>query len=192
MAPQAGMAGPYGPSAGGRGRALPIAVACGLAIGVFAGLVVVGGTGDSEEDSAQASPPAAGVAAVSRDAGPASSPGAPPEPGGAPPAPSIAGSQPVPAAPAGAPPAAAAGKAVVSFDVHPRRAHVLVNGAELAGSSTDVPLVAGSATIEVVVRARGHKTHTKTYTVTGDQTIEVSLHRDRREGSGPGSLLDIR
>src|SRR5688572_29318669 len=31
-----------------RGRALPVMVACGLAMGVFAGLVVVRGTGEAE------------------------------------------------------------------------------------------------------------------------------------------------
>jgi len=74
--------------------------------------------------------------------------------------------------------------------VRPRRAHVIVNGTELEGTTaTEVPLVAGSAEIQVVVRSSGYKTHNKTYTITGDQEIEVSL---RREPSGPGSLLDIR
>jgi hypothetical protein len=180
MAPQPALAGPYGPAAAGRGRALPIAVACGLAIGVFAGLVVVRGTGEGEADSAEASRP--GAVADAGDAGAAASPGSPSAPD-SPMSPSPAASV------AGSP--SASGKAVVSFEVRPRRAHVFVNGAELSGSTADVPLVAGSASIEVVVKARGHKTHTKTYTVTGDQTIQVSLHRDRRE-SGPGSLLDIR
>jgi Cadherin-like beta sandwich domain/PEGA domain len=92
------------------------------------------------------------------------------------------------------PPATQDSIAVVSFTVKPRRAHIFVNGTELAGTSTDIPLPGGTATIEVTVKKSGYRSHSENYTLTGDQNIEVSLvRRERRDDSvGPGSLLDIR
>jgi hypothetical protein len=143
-------------------------------LGVFAGLVVGGGTGGAEDE--KPAPGAPAVVAPAEATGATAAPGSPAEaPGSA------------------AETESAGGVAVVSFEVRPRRAHIFVNGAELAGSSTDIPLAGGSASIEVVVRARGYRTHSKVYSVTRDQKIEVDLRRDRRgEPSGPGGLLDIR
>jgi hypothetical protein len=76
--------------------------------------------------------------------------------------------------------------------VKPRRAHILVDGVEIEGPTAEVPLVNGTATVEVVVRGRGYKTFTRSYTVTEDQEIQVKLSREREEPSGPGGLLDIR
>ena len=203
--PPVGMAGFHGGRSGvrARGRALPIVVASGLAMGVFAGLIVVRGTGEADPAPA-ADAPAAPTSASAAATGPAASPAEPTQPATSSPATSSppADSPATPSTPsADAPatpstpstPSPSAKVAVVSFSVKPRRAHIFVNGSELAGTSTDIALAGDSARIEVTIKARGHKSHIKTYTVTGDQKIEVSLRRDRRdEPSGPGGLLDIR
>jgi len=171
--PPVGMARPYGPRAATstRGRALPIAVASGLALGVFAGLFVVRGTADEGGES-----PAAATA-PSPDAGAAAP---------------VAAEKPQ-ALDAGAaqPEAAQPTLAVISFTVRPRRARIFVDGTELEGTSTEVPLQGGEASIDVVIRSHGRRSHRASYTVTGDQTIDVEL-RKRDEPAGPGSLLDIR
>lgn len=194
MAPATGLAGPYRAASrsGARGRALPIVVASGLAMGVFAGLLVVRGTGGDDGappvapavaapesgSSATDSPPPASTATAAASA--------PAAPGSASPVDAGAAAPPSPAAPA------ARTSAVLSFSVKPRRAHVLVDGVEIEGTTAEVPLVDGSATVEVVVRGRGYKTFTRSYTVTEDQEIQVKLPREREEPSGPGGLLDIR
>jgi hypothetical protein len=171
--PPVGMSRPYGQRAAtsARGRALPIAVASGLALGVFAGLFVVRGTGDDADEPAATAP--------SPDAGTAQ--------------PAVAADEPVLAPDAGAaqPEAAEPTVATISFTVKPRRAHIYVDGTELEGTSTQVPLRGGEASFDVVIRSHGHRSHRQSYTVTGDQTIDVEL-RKRDEPAGPGSLLDIR
>ena len=214
MAPAAGLAGPYRARSGvsARGRALPIVVASGLAMGVFAGLLVVRGTGEATDGtddgpaavapgaaSSSASPASAAVAPGSapgagdspnRDPGAPGSPGSPAQTGSS--ADSPAGSSSPGAASPGSSPAGR-DVAVLSFSLHPRRAHVFIDGKEIEGTTAEVHLTGGTATVEVLVRARGHKPFTRSYTVTDDQEIEVSLHRDHRdEPSGPGGLLDIR
>jgi hypothetical protein len=202
--PTAGMAGAYGMAGGlrARGRALPIVVASGLALGVFAGLLVVYGTGQVLDEEAQGVTPHDTLSRPSGKAGegaavpPAAAPHLPRAPGAEPAAP------PEPVSPAELGSRAAASEkgppappsvAVVSFTVKPRRARIFVNGAELAGTSTDVPLSRGSARIDVVIRSNGHRSHRESYTVSGDKTIEVALRkRERDEPSGPGSMLDIR
>jgi len=185
--PPAGMSGPYRspPGAQPRGRALPIVVASGLALGVFAGLVVVRGTGD-DPAATPVDQPAASALPSGGDASPgpgaAASADTPAHPG-------------ADASPAGGdqtatPARPAQSVAVVTFSVRPQRAHVFVNGTELDGASTEVQLTGGSARIEVVIKSHGHHSHRETYTVTADQTIEVAL-RKRDEPAGPGSLLDI-
>lgn len=193
MAPAAGLAGPYraGSSSSARGRALPIAVASGLAMGVFAGLIVVRGTGGDD------GPPPVAPGVVAPASGSftpsASSPSAPTAPV------SATGSTTKPAegiSPTTAPPSPGApparSSAVLSFSVKPRRAHILIDGKEIEGTSAEVPLMNGTATVEVVVRGRGYKTFTRRYTVTDDQEIQVKLPREREEPSGPGGQLDIR
>jgi hypothetical protein len=190
--PPAGMSGAHLRGAGGRGPALPIVVACGLAVGVVAGLFLIRDAGDADETGARA---------------PAGQ-GAQPAPEGETTAPSASGSPTSSDAPQpGSTPAetgsrsegksatasvdASQSVAVVSFSVRPRRAHIFVNGTELDGPSTDVELTAGSARIDVVIRSHGHRSHRETYTVTGDRTIEVAL-RKRDQPEGPGGMLDIR
>jgi hypothetical protein len=171
--PPVGMSRPYGQRAAtsARGRALPIAVASGLALGVFAGLFVVRGTGDDAAEPAATAP--------SPDAGTAQ--------------PAVAADPPDRASDAAAaqPEAAEPTVATISFTVKPRRAHIYVDGTELEGTSTQVPLRGGEASFDVVIRSHGHRSHRQSYTVTGDQTIDVEL-RKRDEPAGPGSLLDIR
>ena len=171
--PPAGMSRPYGQPAAtsARGRALPIAVASGLALGVFAGLFVVRGTGDESEQAAATAP--------SPDAGTAQ------------PVVAAGGPAPAPDAAAVQPEAAQPTVATISFTVKPRRAHIFVDGTELEGTSTQVPLRGGEASFDLVIRSHGHRSHRQSYTVTGDQTIEVEL-RKRDEPAGPGSLLDIK
>lgn len=204
MAPAAGLAGPYRAGAGSsaRGRALPIVVASGLAMGVFAGLIVVRGTGS--EDGAPAVAPGVIAPSNSSSSGSASTPVSAP---GSSTAGSAAPSAPVPVAGATAttsdagvasttPPSpgapSARSTAVLSFSVKPRRAHILVDGKEIETATAEVALVNGTATVEIVVRGRGYKTFTRRYTVTEDQEIQVKLAREREEPSGPGGQLDIR
>ncbi|HTE51727.1 MAG TPA: hypothetical protein VK698_12825 [Kofleriaceae bacterium] len=208
MAPAAGLAGPYRARSGvsARGRALPIVVASGLAMGVFAGLLVVRGTGEAT-DGTDDGPAAVAPGAASPSASPASAavaPGSAPGAGDSPnrdpgapgaPASTTAGASPGSPAQTGSSADSPAGRdvAVLSFSLHPRRAHVFIDGKEIEGTTAEVHLTGGTATVEVLVRARGHKPFTRSYTVTDDQEIEVSLHRDHRdEPSGPGGLLDIR
>lgn len=171
--PPVGMSRPYGQRAAtsARGRALPIAVASGLALGVFAGLFVVRGTGDEGDEAAATAP--------SPDAGTAQ--------------PAVAADGPGQATDAGAvqPESAQPTVATISFTVKPRRAHIFVDGTELEGTSTQVPLRGGEASFDLVIRSHGHRSHRQSYTVTGDQTIDVEL-RKRDEPAGPGSLLDIK
>src|SRR6185503_21296204 len=110
--------GPHGPpplqTGGSRGRALPVMVACGLAMGVFVGLVVVRGTGEAEgavTATVNPAPPA------KPEAGEAKQPAAEPPP----PAPEPA--------PAAEPPAAEPPTALLTFNVTPKDAVVTVDGA---------------------------------------------------------------
>jgi hypothetical protein len=186
-----GMSGAHPRGSGGRGPALPIAVACGLAVGVVGGLLLLRGADDADETAATQ----AGQGAQAVPDASSASPGAPADSrsdaaaqSGSPSAQSGSSAEGAPASAADQP---SQSVAVVSFSVRPKRAHIFVNGTELDGASTDVELTAGSARIDVVIKSHGHRSHRETYTVTGDRTIEVAL-RKRSEPDGPGSMLDIR
>jgi hypothetical protein len=175
----AGMSGPRA-----RGLALPITIACGLALGVAGGVLLLRGADDADETAR--TPAGQGAQAV-----PEASSSAPASPGDASAQTGSAPGKSAEGASASASDDPSATVAVVSFSVRPKRAHIFVNGTELDGDSTDVDLTAGSARIDVVIKSHGHRSHRETYTVTGDRTIEVAL-RKRGEPDGPGSMLDIR
>jgi hypothetical protein len=157
-------------------------VACGLAMGVFVGLVVVRGTGEAEgavtatvtpappSKQAEAAPPAAAV-------------------------------EPTPP-PAEPPPAAVDPTALLTFNVSPKNAVVTVDGSEAAEGKAEVPLKEGKARVRLVAKADGYKSYEKSHLVTGDEAIRIDLVKKSRRSSsggskgggasGPGGLIDLR
>src|SRR5262245_58425525 len=177
--------GPHGPPprpAGfSRSRALPVMVACGLAMGVFVGLVVVRGTGEAEGAvTATVTPPA--------DEGqgkkpPAAEPTPPPGEPSPPPA------EPVPAD----------ASALLTFNVLPKEAVVTVDGVVVDGGKTEVKLVEGKARVRLIARADGYKSYDKSHLVTDDEAISIELVKKSHQSSsgksgtsGPGALIDLR
>ncbi|HUS63197.1 MAG TPA: PEGA domain-containing protein [Kofleriaceae bacterium] len=162
-----------------RGRALPIVVASGLAMGVFVGLVVVRGTGEAQGQT------------VAAAAEPAATPSPSPTPTPTPiPTPTPT---PTPAANPGTSPEA--GKpddekkppsmALVTFVGAPRGATILVDGQKIEGTAKEIPLDAsGKAQIKVQVKASGYKPYAETVDVTGDKKLAVDLDKVRRPSSG--------
>jgi hypothetical protein len=159
-------------------------VACGLAMGVFVGLVVVRGTGEAEGAvTATVTPPSADDAkkATGDDKPPAAEP-TPAEPSPAP-------SDPAPAADT---------SARLTFNVTPKDAMVTVDGVKVDGGKTEVKLVEGKARVRLVARADGYKSYDKSHLVTDDEAISIELvkkshHSSSGKGpSGPGGLIDLR
>jgi hypothetical protein len=182
-----------------RGRTLPVVMACGLAMGVFAGLLIVRGTGADDQVRPGVAGGQAGAVAVT-DAGAANGAGGAADAGaqvalaGAADAGPAAGA--VRPAPADAAPPAGQGRATVRFEVTPVDATVLVDGARVAGGAVEVPLVEGSARVRVQARARGHRSSTQTIEVTGDRTVQIELKRairrpDTDRPDGPGGLIEL-
>lgn len=182
--------GPHGPpprpQGFSRGRALPVMVACGLAMGVFVGLVVVRGTGEAEGAvTATVNPPAADEAKKADDK-PAAEPTAPAaEPTTPPP----------PVEPA--PPADTS--ALLTFNVTPKDAVVTVDGVKVDGGKTEVKLIEGKARVRLVARADGYRSYDKSHLVTDDEAISIELVKKPRRPSGsgkgpsgPGGLIDLR
>jgi len=166
-----------------RGRALPVMVACGLAMGVFVGLVVVRGTGEAEGAvTATVTPPPAEAAKK-----PGENTDKPAEP--APP------SEPTPPP---ADPVPADATALLTFNVTPKEAVVTVDGAVVAEGKTEVKLVEGKARVRLVARADGYKSYDKSHLVTDDEAISIELVKKSRHSSGgkgpsgPGGLIDLR
>jgi len=170
-----------------RGRALPVMVACGLAMGVFVGLVVVRGTGEAEgavtatvtpapADPAQGKKPADKVDDRPADPAPPSEPTPPP-------------ADPVPAETT----------ALLTFNVSPKEAVVTIDGVKVADGKTEVKLVEGKARVRLVARADGYKSYDKSHLVTDDEAISIELVKKSRHSSsgkggpsGPGGLIDLR
>ena len=174
-----------------RGRALPVVVACGLAMGVFAGLLIVRGTG---EGSGEGGGETTVVSVSSGEAADAGAGGAAPAPADA--APSGAEVASAPPDAGGAAPPARPAVAVLRFDVSPSGATVLVDGERVEGGSIELPLEKGVARVRVQVRARGYRSSSQTIEVTGDRTVEIDLKRAvKRDGNGrpdgPGGLIDL-
>lgn len=190
------------------GRALPIAVAAGLAMGVFAGLVVVRGTGGSgDEASGGEKVASAGGAGTSGAEGAADhAPGDAGTDQGVPVASSGDGgatlthetahsdAAPIAAPPDAAPPPPAT--AHISFTVDPDDATITAGGKRVASEGLDVPLGPdGTATVDVTVRAHGYHSLHKSYTVRGDRAIRLELHKSHHSGghhpTGPGGLIHL-
>jgi hypothetical protein len=166
-------------------------VACGLAMGVFVGLVVVRGTGEAEGAvTATVTPPAdEGQGKKAGDAPDAKRDDKPPA---ADPAP-----QPSPPPPEPAP--AADTSALLTFNVMPKEAVVTVDGVKVDGGKTEVKLVEGKARVRLVARADGYKSYDKSHLVTDDESISIDLVKKSRRSSsgkggpsGPGGLIDLR
>jgi len=157
-------------------------VACGLAMGVFVGLVVVRGTGEAEGAVTATVTPAPPLSKEGQVT-PATTPAAEPTP--------------PPADPA---PPAADPTALLTFNVSPKDAVVTVDGAEAAEGKAEVPLVAGKARVRLVAKADGYKSYEKSHLVTGDEAIRIDLVKKSRRSSGgsgkgtsgPGGLIDLR
>jgi hypothetical protein len=152
-------------------------VACGLAMGVFVGLVVVRGTGEAEGAvTATVTPPA------EEKKPPAAEPTPPPAEPSPPPA------EPTPAD----------ASALLTFNVLPKEAVVTVDGVVVDGGKTEVKLVEGKARVRLVARADGYKSYDKSHLVTDDEAISIELvkksHHSSGGGktSGPGGLIDLR
>jgi hypothetical protein len=157
-------------------------VACGLAMGVFVGLVVVRGTGEAEGAVT------ATVTAPPDDGKKAAGTPAPAEP--APPEPSPPPSEPSPPADT---------SALLTFNVTPKDAMVTVDGVKVDGGKTQVKLVEGKARVRLVARADGYKSYDKSHLVTDDEAISIELVKKSRRSSsgksgqsGPGGLIDLR
>lgn len=158
-------------------------VACGLAMGVFVGLVVVRGTGEAEgavTATVTPAPPSKQAETTPvADPAPAAEPTPPAEP----------------------PPAPADPTALLTFNVSPKNAVVTVDGSEAAEGKAEVPLKEGKARVRLVAKADGYKSYEKSHLVTGDEAIRIDLVKKTRRSSGggskggasgPGGLIDLR
>lgn len=178
-----------------RGRALPIVVASGLAMGVFVGLVVVRGTGEAKGQTVAAAGTQEGAeAGATQEPSSRPAPVAAPTPGstgaGAPPTtPTPAAVDPPQTKPTGGDAAAKkpASMALVTIEGAPRGATITIDGQKIEGTAKEVPLDdAGKAQIKVQVKASGYKPYAETVDVTGDKSVSVDLERVRRPSSGKG------
>jgi hypothetical protein len=153
-------------------------VACGLAMGVFVGLVVVRGTGEAEGAvTATVTTPAAEDTKKPADSKPAE-----PEP-----------TPPPPAEPA------ADTSALLTFNVTPKSAVVSIDGVVVESGKAEVKLVEGKARVRLVARADGYRSYDKSHLVTDDEAISIELVKKPRRvssgksgPSGPGGLIDLR
>jgi hypothetical protein len=192
MGPQTGQR----PIRRGTSKAVPVVVSAGLAVGVFCGLLFGVGTGKSE---AKAAPPSASN--VKKDDDKATAEKAAPEGLGA------TTTQPVkpPTTPTGAGSAtptttAAAGSAAtppptipeakkmkltikIKPDAAAEGAKITVDGSEITGMTTEIPL--DKKTVKVEVKSSGYRTGDKKLDVTeGDITLEMELSKRPSGGTG--------
>lgn len=156
-------------------------VACGLAMGVFVGLVVVRGTGEAEGAVTATVNPAPPPKREEEAVQPAAeTPPPDPEPAAEPPAPDPA-------------------TALLTFNVTPKDAVVTVDGSTADGGKAEVKLVDGKSRVRLVAKADGYKTYEKSHLVTDDEAISIDLVKKSRRSSGgskgpsgPGGLIDLR
>jgi hypothetical protein len=165
-------------------------VACGLAMGVFVGLVVVRGTGEAEGAvTATVTPPATDEAQGKKPAATGDDKPPPAEPTPPPAEPTPPPAEPTPAADA---------SALLTFNVSPKDAVVTVDGVKVDGGKTEVKLVEGKARVRLVARADGYKSYDKSHLVTDDEAISIELVKKSHHSSGgkspagPGGLIDLR
>ena len=195
------------------GRRLPIAVAAGLAFGVFGGLLLVRGPVPASEASEAI---AATDTADGRSAGTEASPDDAPAPAEGPPVtkvepadtPNGAAVAPAPAAGNSGPGAAVAtakpaepkiATARVEFDIRPKRVmgaegfSLTVDGKPVTGLSLEVELKADGkpVPIEVIVAAPGFFRATRTRRISADKKITISLKKRTPRKSGPGADIDL-
>lgn len=169
-------------------------VACGLAMGVFVGLVVVRGTGEAE-----------GSVTATVNPGPGEDrPAADPKAAAETPPPPAAETKPAadaPPPPEPPPPEASGTSAVLSFNLSPPTAAVTIDGRKVEGGKAEVKLVEGKARVRLVARADGYRSYDKSHLVTDDEAISIELVKKPRRSSGgkssggssgPGGLIDLR
>ena len=217
------MGGPAGPQTGqrpirrGTSKAVPVVVSAGLAVGVFCGLLFGVGTGKSE---AKAAPPSASN--VKKDDDKASADKAAPEGLGAtssqpvkPAAGSgttVAATTPTPTPPTPTPPTPSVPdvkKMKLTIKIKPdaaaEGATVKIDGTEITGMTTEIPL--DKKTVKVEVKSNGYRSGEKKLDVTeGDITLEMELSKrpsgnsggvrppkrpDRPPSNSGGGLIDI-
>jgi hypothetical protein len=84
-------------------------------------------------------------------------------------------------------------RATLSFAVRPDQLPgfgLTVNGEGVSGEKHSVTLGGRVRKVQVVARARGYRTWSRTVTVRGDQTVRIDLKRPRAD-SAPGGLIDL-
>lgn len=213
----------------GTSKAVPVVVSAGLAVGVFCGLLFGVGTG---KDEAVAAPASGNNVKKDGEAEPKPEPGAAPKGLGAtaaapiPPkntgsaAGSGAGSAVVAAAGSGAGSAAPAGagsgsakpaveeKKVIKLTFKPKPdaaaeiATLTIDGKEVDGLTTEIPLDTKSVTYEV--EAKGYRTYKKTLTIVPGDEMAVEFEMSKKSSgvrpprrptrptqAGGGGLIDI-
>jgi hypothetical protein len=183
----------------GTSKAVPVVVSAGLAVGVFCGLLFGVGTGKKE---AQAAPPSASnVKKDDEQKGPAAAPEglgatsttpvkpATPATGSTTPTVAAAGSAATPTTPTTpSVPAVKVMKLTVKIkpDAAASAAKLLIDGTEVTGMTTDIPL--DKKTVKVQVKADGYRTGEKKIDVSeGDMSLELELSK-RSSGSGTGGV----
>jgi hypothetical protein len=160
MLPQPPPGGARSPVASGLGssRLIPILAGCGLAVGVFTGLLVVRGIGSADENDEM-------MVAVA-DAGVPDARPAPPD-----------------AAPPPKP-----RDVTITFEVSPRRATIKVDGTEVSDGTYMAKVIKGdSKTVEIEISASGYKTVTESRDIEGDDTFTFELEKKRSGSRSSGS-----
>lgn len=206
----------------GTSKAVPVVVSAGLAVGVFCGLLFGVGTG---KDEAVAAPASGNNVKKDGEAEPM------PEPGAAPKGLGATAAQPVPpnntgsgagsavvAAAGSAAPAVGAGsgsakpaveeKKVIKLTFKPKPdaaaeiATLTIDGKEVDGLTTEIPLDTKSITYEV--EAKGYRTYKKTLTIVPGDEMAVEFEMSKKSSgvrpprrptrptqAGGGGLIDI-
>lgn len=197
-------AGPGPRKGGGSARTLPIVAGVGMAVGVFGGLMIIFGTGNSDAASDDTKPV---VATLVSDGG-AGATGDDPQAGVA-----LDGGTAGDMAAAAAADAAPASKSVVlAFEVEPADARITVDGEEVEGDSFTLELDPGQKKrVKVEAQSDGYRSWSKTIAVTSDtdeKTVTIELDKianrkpvkKKRTGGGgrrtnprggPGGLIDL-
>jgi hypothetical protein len=172
-----------------RSKALPIVVSTGLAVGVFAGLMIIRGTGEEgqgDKDTAATLPLA--------DAGVAPPDAAPPDAG--------------PPPDAASPPDAGPPTATLTFTIEPPVAELdgfslEVDGQPVEGTSHTVtlPFDARNQRVQIVAKASGYysKRLRETIEPDGEKAVEIKLYKRKSGGDdsggtssgGPGGIIDL-
>ena len=84
---------------------------------------------------------------------------------------------------------------VLTFDVAPPGAAVLLDGKPLAGRTRTIDVDGAARTLRLEVKARGYRPHVQRVRATRDETIVVRLKKAppprKTPRKGPGGLIDL-